>query len=234
MRPCRRLVLRQIGIVGALIFVVCADSNAQLTSDREQRLTTFSRYLEPLRIQAGIPGLSAAIVANGRITWEAGLGFADVEIRVAAAPHTPYPIASITKTATSTLLIQCVEAGQLPLDASIRTYTTVVPDASATVRQVLAMSSVANAGSAYRSDGDRFGAALTRVVEACTGMTYRMAIARQILDRVGMSDSVPGHDLESESGGFDAPTLARYRAVLARLAKPVSYTHLTLPTSDLV
>jgi CubicO group peptidase (beta-lactamase class C family) len=203
--------------------VMCATPSAQPAGDRDQRLALFTRYLEPLRIQAGIPGLSAAITSNGQIVWEGGLGFADVDARVAAAPHTPYPIASITKTATSTLLMQCVEQGRLNLDAPIRAFSSTVGDAAATVRQVLAMSSDAPAGSTYRYDGDRFGSALTPVVEACAGTVYRVAIARQILDRLGMSDSVPGHDLETSSeaySAFDAQTLSRYRAVLGRLAKP--------------
>ena len=209
-------------LVSLILFVVCANPNAQPQADRAERIALFTRYLEPLRVQAGIPGLSAAIASNGRIIWEGGLGFADVEGRVAAAPHTPYPIASITKTATSTLLMQCAEQGRLNLDAPMRTFTTAVPDANATVRHVLAMASDATAGSMYRYDGDRF-AALTPVVEACTGESYRVAAARRILDRAGMLDSVPGHDLEAATGAsapFDAATLAGYRAVLARIAKP--------------
>ena len=220
-RPMRRVW--QGAVISVIVFVVCANPSAQLTGDREQRIALFTRYLESLRIQAGIPGLSAAIASDGRIIWESGFGFADLEARVPAAPHTPYPVASITKTATSTLLLQCVEEGRLNLDAPIRTYTTAVPDANATVRQVLAMASDAAAGSTYRYDGDRF-TALTPVVEACTGVPYRIALARQILDRIGMSDSVPGHDLEgmtdAASAAFDPATLTRYRAVLARIATP--------------
>ena len=92
--------------------------------------------------------------------------------------------------------MQCVEEGRLNLDTAIRSRMTAVPDANATVRQVLAMASDAAAGSTYRYDGDRF-LALTPVVEACTGVSYRVAVTRQILDRIGMADSVPGHDLES-------------------------------------
>jgi len=131
----------QGAVVSVIVFVVCADPSAQLTGDREQRIAVFTRYLESLRIQAGVPGLSAAIASNGRIIWEGGFGFADLEAKVAAAPHTPYPVASITKTATSTLLMQCVEEGRVNLDAPIRTYQTTVPDANATVRHVLAMAS---------------------------------------------------------------------------------------------
>ena len=220
-RQVRRVLQRAvIAVIGC---VVCVNSSAQPAGRRDQRIVVFTRYLEPLRIQAGIPGLSAAITSNGRILWEGGFGFADVEARVAAAPHTPYPVASITKTATSTLLMQCVEAGRLNLDAPVRTYTTTVPDANATVRQVLAMASDAAAGSTYRYDGDRF-VALTPVVDACTGVSYRVALARQILERIGMADSVPGHDLEAltatASAAFDPATLIRYREVLARIAKP--------------
>jgi CubicO group peptidase (beta-lactamase class C family) len=213
----------QGAVVSVIVLVSCAYPGAQPAGDREHRITLFTQYLESLRIQAGIPGLSAAITANGSIIWEGGLGFADVEARVAAAPHTPYRIASITKTVTSTLLMQCVEAGRLNLDAPIRTYTTTVPDPNATVRQVLAMASDAAAGSTYRYDGDRFQA-LTPVVAACSGVSYRVAVARQILDRIGMADSVPGQDLEAPteaaSAEFDPATLTRYRAVLARIAKP--------------
>lgn len=215
------MAARHAVLISCVVAIVCANPRAQPAGDRDQRITLFTRYLEPLRIQAGIPGLSAAITSNGRVIWEGGSGFANVEARVAAAPHTPYPIASITKTATSILLMQCVEDGRLNLDAPIRTYTTIVPDANATVRQVLAMASEAAAGSTYRYDGDRF-LALTPVVEACTGASYRVAVARQILDRIGMSDSVPGHDLEADtaSPAFDPATVTRYRAVLARIAKP--------------
>ena len=128
--PDQRRVRRawQAAAIGVIICVVCAEPSAQLTAEREQRVALFTRYLEPLRIQAGIPGLSAAIASNGRVIWEGGLGFADLEPGVAAAPHTPYPIPSITKTATSTLLMQCVEEGRLNLDTPIRAYTPTVPD----------------------------------------------------------------------------------------------------------
>jgi len=85
------------------------------------------------------------------------------------------------------------------------------------------MTSDAPAGSRFRYDGDRF-TALTPVVEACTGRPYRVAVASRILERLAMTDSVPGHDLESPPADvaalFDPATLDRYRRVLGRLAKP--------------
>jgi CubicO group peptidase (beta-lactamase class C family) len=212
-----------LAVTLALAGVATFRLKAQAPADVDRRIALFARYLDALRIQAGIPGLSAAIVSNRRVTWEAGQGFADIEARLRAAPDTPYRIASLTKTFTSTLLMGCVDGAALNLDAPIRNYTSDVPDASATVRHVLSMTSDAASGSRYRYDGDRF-TALTPVVQDCTGTAYRVALATRVLDRLGMSDSVPGQDLESPTADaavlFNAATLDRYRRVITRLAKP--------------
>jgi CubicO group peptidase (beta-lactamase class C family) len=189
----------------------------------DERVTLFARYVDRLRLQAGIPGISAAVVADRRVLWEQGFGFQDAEARIAATPATPYPIASLTKTFTSTLLLHCIEAGRLDLDAPMRQYTSAVPDAAATVRHVLSMSSDAPAGSVFRYDGDRY-ATLTSVVETCTESPFRLAVSSQVFDRLGMFDSVPGHDLADPPPAvatlFPPATLDRYRRILARLAKP--------------
>src|SRR5687767_206293 len=45
------------------------------------QLALFERYLDALRDRARIPGLSAAVVFQRRIIWEAGLGYQDLERR---------------------------------------------------------------------------------------------------------------------------------------------------------
>ena len=203
--------------------IIIATTSGAQSPELDQRLALFTRYIDPLRTQLDIPGLSAAIVSAGRIVWQSGFGYADVERRIPAAPDTPYRIASITKTFASTLLLQCVDRGTLDLDQPIRNFGATTPDPAATVRQVLAMASDQPAGSRYRYDGDRF-AAPTAVIEACTRAPLRQALRFEILDRVAMVDSVPGQDLETTTGGFDQGTLARYRSVIARLAKPYTVT----------
>jgi CubicO group peptidase (beta-lactamase class C family) len=117
----------------------------------------------------------------------------------------------------------CIDRTSLDLDAPINRYTNLIPEAGATVRHVLSHTSQAPPGTAYRYDGDRF-AALTPVVEACTEQPFRQALATRVLDRLAMQDSVPGQDLENPipatAALFDAATLSRYKAVIARLAKP--------------
>jgi CubicO group peptidase (beta-lactamase class C family)/pimeloyl-ACP methyl ester carboxylesterase len=204
---------------------VCVLSGTAVSTQdpQDERLTLFGRYLDGLRRQVGIPGLSAVIVQDGRIVWERGFGFQDVERRIPAGADTPYRIASLTKTFSATLLLACVERGALDLDESIKGYTGGIPEAEATVRHVLAHQSAGVPGREFRYDGNRFGA-LTTVVESCWTSPFRRVLADEILDRLSMQDSVPGHDLDSPDLStadlFDERTLARYRRVLSRIAQP--------------
>ncbi|HXV60746.1 MAG TPA: serine hydrolase domain-containing protein [Vicinamibacteria bacterium] len=198
---------------------------AQATGDLEARLVRLDASLEILRRGYAIPGLSAAVVQNQRVVWEMGYGLDDVERGRPATPDTPYRIASLTKTFTSVLLLQCVEEATLDLDDPIQKYGSDIPEAEATVRDILTHTSEQTPGLVFRYSGDRY-AVLTPVVEACTGQPYRVALARRILDPLAMRDSVPGQDLENPSPTlralFEPGTLERYRAVLTRLAIPYS------------
>ena len=193
------------------------------TQDSDAAIALFERYVESLRRIARVPGLSGIILRDGRAIWLRGLGFEDVESRIAAAPDTLYHVASLTKTFTSTLLLQCVERGTLSLDERIARYSSVIPEPDATIRHVLTHTSQGAPGAIFRYDGDRFFA-LTAVVTACHGRPFRQALAAEILDRAAMRDSVPGHDLERPTPTlaalFDAPSLIRYAAAVRRLALP--------------
>jgi CubicO group peptidase (beta-lactamase class C family) len=208
-----------------LLLTLCVPSavHAQSGVDRE-RLIQFQASLDSLRRQYGIPGLSAAIVSNGRIIWEAGFGFQDVENQIPATPETPYRTASITKTFASMLLMKCVERGTLNLDTPIRSYTSGIADSRVTVRHLFTHTSQSSPpGESYLYSGDRYNF-LTPVAESCSGKSFREALAKDILDRLQMWDSVPGQDMEFPSPEaaalFTPETLQRYTSVIQRLAKP--------------
>ena len=96
------------------------------------------RYLEPLREQAGIPGMSAAVVQNGEIIWEAGLrlsGRRSAESR--ATPDTPYLVADLSQTLAAILVLQCVEQRHMYLDEPVTRYGMSLPEPAATLRHVL-------------------------------------------------------------------------------------------------
>ena len=179
-------------------------------------------YLEALRQQAGIPGLSAAVVQDGEVVWESGFGFEDVEARVRATPDTPYHAGGLSQTLAAVLLLQCVEQRRVSLDTSVGAYGLTLPDEGATLRDVLSHFS-ASAGNAYRFSPERY-ARLASVMEWCAPQPYRKSVAHRILEPLAMRDSVPGADILDPGvvpeGLFEPSTLDRYARVLARVAPP--------------
>ena len=182
----------------------------------------FESYLESLRAQAGIPGMSAALVQNGQIVWERGFGFQNLESRIRATPDTPYPIADISQTFASVLVLQCAEQRRLRIDDLLRQHGGSVPESSATLRQVLSHASAAPAGS-FHYDPERY-AQLTPVIESCLPQPYRKSVAVNVLERLAMRDSVPGLDLADRTALteplFADEILERYQRVLERIAVP--------------
>ena len=185
-------------------------------------LIPFESYLESLRVQAGIPGMSAALLQDGQIVWERGLGFQNQESRIRATPDTPFPIADMTQILASVLVLQCAEQRRLNLDDTIRRHGGSVPEPNATIRQVLAHTA-ASGGETFRYDPERY-AQLTSVVESCVPQPYRKTVAVNLLERLAMRDSVPGRDLMDPSvlpeRVFATEVLDRYRRVLEKMAVP--------------
>ena len=183
-------------------------------------ISLFERYVEGLRQQAGIPGMSAAIVQNSRVVWDMGFGYQDVEGKIAAAADTPYPILDLSQTLSSTVLLrECVDLYYLEITDSVRRWEAPYPESNTTVGQLLSHASPAGG---FRYDPARF-AALTPVVEQCSG-SYPPLLAVDLLDRLGMSQSVPGADLGDSSSPsrrlFSQSRLDRYVSVLRRQAVP--------------
>ncbi len=210
--------LRATAIAIGLVLVL----TSHLAAQQDFLLARFAQYLDALRRQAGIPGLSVAIRQDERVVWEQGFGYQDVENQIAAAPDTPYHLVGITQTFTSGVLLKCVEHGLIDLDEPMRTFAPAFPDPDAELRHVLSHTSQSPPGTAFRYSLERYSA-LSAAVERCSGQSYRLTLARS-LDRLGMNDSVPGQDLEDAgvvpSGTFDKRALDRYAEVLDRLAKP--------------
>jgi CubicO group peptidase (beta-lactamase class C family) len=68
------------------------------------------------------PSISIAVVKEGKIIWEEGFGYADIENKRKATSSTPYYIASITKTMTATALMKMTEQGLINLDSPVNKY----------------------------------------------------------------------------------------------------------------
>lgn len=180
-------------------------------------LGLLERYLSALRLDFGIPGLTAALVDDGQV-WERGFGLADVAANIAATPSTPYPIAGLTQAIGGTLALStCIDSGRSTLtDRVIRWTPFAEPDA--TIAHVLAH--VSPQGS-FRYEPSRF-AVLGDVAAECGNGTFEELLAGDVLDRLAMVDSVPGRDVldDSRRRSFSDAQLARYQNALLRMAVP--------------
>jgi D-alanyl-D-alanine carboxypeptidase len=87
-----------------------------------------------------IPGLSLAVIQDGKIVKAAGYGMANLELNVAASKDTVYEIGSISKQFASEAVMLLVEDGKIGLDDPIDKYLPAnAPDSwkAITVRQML-------------------------------------------------------------------------------------------------
>ena len=209
----------------ALALLVAGSGSARAQDSRLGLLASppIEHYLEALRQQAGIPGLSAAVVQDGQIVWERGFGFENLESRIRATPDTPYYVGGLSQSLAAVLLLQCVEQRRLALDVPVREYGLALPEEQTTLRHVLSHSSAGTPGAAYKLAPERY-AQLNTVMETCAPQLYRKSVAHRLLERLAMKDSVPGTDLRNADavpeGLFDAADLERYRDVLEKMAVP--------------
>lgn len=74
------------------------------------------------------PGLSLAVIQDGKLVKAKGYGFANLELDVPATPQTVYQLASLTKQFTATAIMLLVQDNKLGLDDRISRYLDGTPD----------------------------------------------------------------------------------------------------------
>jgi CubicO group peptidase (beta-lactamase class C family) len=190
----------------------------------DQVYARLGSYLDALRIQAGIPGMAAALVGENDLLWQSGFGQRDVESGAAAAPDTPFHLGGLTQTITASLVLRCVEEGRLSLDDPIARFDPDNTDSGSTLRQVMSHSYGTSGAALFSYNLARLDP-LKLAIRTCTNDSFRETVAN-LLEQLAMVDSVPGADVLSlvppDEGVPDAVEAETYAAVLARLATPYS------------
>jgi CubicO group peptidase (beta-lactamase class C family)/D-alanyl-D-alanine dipeptidase len=69
-----------------------------------------------------LPAFSIALVDDQRLVWAEGFGFQDADKQLPATAETVYRVGSVSKLFTDIAIMQCVEQGELDLDADVATY----------------------------------------------------------------------------------------------------------------
>lgn len=131
--------LKQRLIAPILLLLIAAHAVAQSANLAAEKRAKIETAISTAMSQAGIPGLSVAIVVDGKLSWSNGYGLADVENFVPAKASTSYRLASISKTITAVAVMQLVERGKLDLDAPVQKYCAAFPTKQwpVTTRQLL-------------------------------------------------------------------------------------------------
>ena len=117
----------------------CAVSALLLTSATLVRADQADDYIRARMDEFHVPGLSIAILKDGKIVKAAGYGLEDVDRRIAAAPETVYKIGSVSKQFIAAGIMLLAKEGRLAIDDPLRKHLDEAPSSwqPITIRQLL-------------------------------------------------------------------------------------------------
>lgn len=102
--------------------VAFAQTNTVTTPpDNTAALKAIEEKAEELRTKHGIPGMSLAIVKDGKVIYAKGLGYKDFENKLPVTADTQFAIGSATKAFTALSVLMTADEGKLKMDASPKT-----------------------------------------------------------------------------------------------------------------
>src|SRR5580692_10680131 len=128
-------LLRRASLCAAILLSI---ANAALPASAAPTAPDFDAIAQRAFAQNLTPGMSVAIVRDGKIVFESGYGFADVAKKTAVAPATPFAIGSLTKQFTAVAILMLAARGKLSLDDTLAKYAPSLPNAAQiTLRELL-------------------------------------------------------------------------------------------------
>lgn len=127
-----------------LLFTACSDNESdEVALDDGPCGVNAEKQLEKL----GVPGLSAAVVKDGKVACTTVAGMASIKDARPVTPETVFVWASVSKTVTAATVMQLVDDGAIGLDDDVDDHLPFpvrnphCPDEPITVRQVMSHTS---------------------------------------------------------------------------------------------
>ncbi|KST64415.1 serine hydrolase domain-containing protein [Mastigocoleus testarum] len=172
----------------------------------ENLINNFERQIPKLMQTALIPGLSLAIIRDGKLFWSQGFGVKNLSTKQPVDNQTVFAAASLTKPLFAYAVLKMVERGQLDLDTPLTKYTEkpYISDPRierVTVRRVLSHTTGFPNWSGSKpvwfktQPGKKFGYSgegflyLQKVVEKITKQPLEKYLQQEILTPLGMNSS---------------------------------------------
>jgi CubicO group peptidase (beta-lactamase class C family) len=203
-------------------------SNARPFTARD--IERFAKRIDLIRQSLDIPGLSVAVLHRQAVILARGFGIVDLAHGTKATENTPYPIASLTKTFATAVIMKLVDRGKLDLDEAMSTYDPGYGKWCAslksakdspkdspwsnfhcdseriTVREHLNHTEQGTPGTAFEYSAFLF-ARLTAVIDAVSDKGFLRSVQQDILEPLGMKDTALGTEDADKA------------AVIARMAR---------------
>lgn len=117
--------------VGALGLYALTGSTLVAAGQRESKLERNSvasvgkdlqQFIPRMMQHVGVPGLSIAVIRDGKIIWSQAFGVRNNESRETVTTDTPFEAASFSKAAFAYAVLKLCEQGKLSLDAPLGNY----------------------------------------------------------------------------------------------------------------
>jgi CubicO group peptidase (beta-lactamase class C family) len=107
-------------LFGLLVWATpCVGQNAAAAP---KSLADFDAIVAKAITDSHIPGLSIAVVQDGKVIYAKGFGFRDVENKLPVTTDTLFAIGSVSKSFTSLIFGTLNDEGKVEWDSPVRTY----------------------------------------------------------------------------------------------------------------
>src|SRR5579859_5659363 len=120
----RQYLLRFVVICLGFLALPTGSCDAQIRTGNGKTITNteMDKFLRHEMDSIGLPGLSIAIINNGKICYHRALGIANVETKKKVDDSSIFEAASISKFLFTFLVMKTVEKGLLDLDRPLYEY----------------------------------------------------------------------------------------------------------------
>lgn len=137
-----------------------AAPEGELPAELQDRLRN---AVEQVVTEYDVPGAAAGVWVPGQGSWTTAVGLADVDGNVPVTTDMTWPIRSVTKSYTVTLVLQLADEGKLSLDDTIDRYVDGITDGDEITLLELANMSSGNADYVGQAFIDDFSADPTKI-----------------------------------------------------------------------
>ncbi|CRK50328.1 S12 family peptidase [Rhodococcus sp. RD6.2] len=137
-----------------------AAPEGELPAELQDRLRN---AVEQVMTEYDVPGAAAGVWVPGQGSWTTAVGLADVDGNVPVTTDMTWPIRSVTKSYTVTLVLQLADEGKLSLDDTIDRYVDGITDGDEITLLELANMSSGNADYVGQAFIDDFSADPTKI-----------------------------------------------------------------------